>query len=149
MRITPGILKWGLNIYGPYLGAGIKVNHISKDWRHTKVTMKLKWFNRNFVGVHFGGSLYSMADPHYMLMLMQILGKEYLVWDKSARIEFIKPGKGKVSAEFTITDEDLETIRQNTANGEKYFHTFHLDVVDSDLESVARVEKVLYIKKKK
>jgi hypothetical protein len=92
MKITPGLLKWGLSIYGPYLGAGIKVNTISKDWRKTHVSMKLRWYNKNIMRVHFGGSLYSMVDTHLMLMLMQVFGKKYHVWDKSAEIEFVKQG---------------------------------------------------------
>ena len=149
MKWTPGLLKWGLRVYGPYLGAGIRMEEISKDFRYARVSMGMKWYNRNAVGAHFGGSLYSMVDPHYMLMLMPILGREYLVWDKSAEIDFVKPGKGRVSAEFRIRDEDLEIILSNTARGEKYLHTFDVEVLDDTGTLVARVKKVLYIRKKK
>ena len=43
--------------------------------------MKLSLRNQNYVGSHFGGGLFSMTDPFYMLMLMNVLGSEYLVWD--------------------------------------------------------------------
>ena len=84
MKFSPKSLKRLLNLYPPYLGAGVKITHISEDWRELHVGMSLRWFNRNAVNTHFGGSLYSMIDPHIMLMLMQVLGKEYLVWDKAA-----------------------------------------------------------------
>lgn len=148
MKITPKILKLLLNIYGPYFGAGIKVNYISKDWRKTDVSMKLKWYNRNYMNVHFGGSLYAMVDPHLMLMLIQLLGKGYQVWDKSADIDFVRPGKGRVRSILEITDQDLNAIKENTESGEKYLHTFQVNITDENNDVVAAVNKVLYVRRK-
>ena len=139
-------MKLGLNIYGPYLGAGIRVKHISGDWRKTRVVMKLRWFNKNIMKVHFGGSLYAMVDPHLMLMLMQVLGNGYQVWDKSADIEFVKPGRGTVHSDLEISNNDIETIMRHTRNGDKYFHPFEVSVKDARNDLVARVKKILYIK---
>lgn len=72
------------NFYGPYLGAGVRIRYISPDWKEIRVSMKLHCYNRNAVGTHFGGRLYSMVDPHLMLMLMQLLGEDYVIWDKAA-----------------------------------------------------------------
>jgi hypothetical protein len=83
-----------MSFYPPYLGAGVRVRHISDDFRDVTVSMGLGWYNRNYVGTQFGGSLYSMVDPFYMLMLMENLGRQYIVWDKAADIDFISPGKG-------------------------------------------------------
>ena len=124
MKFTPKLLKRMLNLYPPYLGAGIKVTYISEDWKELHVSMSLRWFNRNAVGTHFGGSLYSMIDPHLMLLLMQLLGKEYLVWDKSADIEFVKASKKKVTSVLKVSNADLKVIRRSTSNGEKYFSNF-------------------------
>lgn len=148
MKITSRLFRWILNIYGPYLGAGIRVDRIRADWREIQVSMQLRWYNRNAVGTHFGGSIYSMVDPHLMLMLMNILGKDYIVWDKSAAIDFVRPGRGRVAANFAITDDDLQTIRQNTANGEIYLPHFSIRVFDEEGEMVARIKKVLYVRKK-
>lgn len=148
MKWSPKTLKYALGIYGPFLGAGIKMDYISPDWREARVSMKLRWYNRNIMGVHFGGSLYSMVDPQLMLMLMNILGKDYAVWDKAASIEFIKPGKGKVSCLFTISDTQIQDIRSATASGEKYLPEFQLCVVDENGDLVARINKVVYIRKK-
>ncbi|MEH0021544.1 MAG: DUF4442 domain-containing protein [Desulfobacter sp.] len=149
MKWTPGLMKWGIRLYGPYLGAGVRADTIAPDWRYMKISMGLTWFNRNVMGTHFGGSLYSMVDPHLMLMLMQILGNTYLVWDRRAEIDFIRPGTGRVSAEFRITDSDLDTIRENTAGGGKYLHTFDVSVTDEQDNLVAAVKKVIYVRKKK
>lgn len=148
MKLTPRLFRWILNIYGPYLGAGIRVERIRADWREIQVSMKLRWFNRNAVGTHFGGSLYSMVDPHLMLMLMNLLGKDYIVWDKSAEIDFVRPGRGRVVANFIITDDDLQAIRNNTAQGEKYLPHFSIRVIDTEGELVARIKKILYIRRK-
>ena len=148
MKYTPNLLKRLLNIYPPYLGAGVKVTHIREDWQELHVSMAMRWYNRNAVGTHFGGSLYSMVDPHLMLLLMQLLGKQYRVWDKSAEIEFIKASKNKVAAVIRISDEDIETIKRQTENGEKYFADFTIEIIDEDRDLVARVRKTIYIRKK-
>lgn len=141
-------MRFILNIYGPYLGAGIKMEYIAPDWRQARVSMRLRWYNRNAVGTHFGGSLYTMVDPQLMLMLMNILGSDYIVWDKSAEIDFIKPGKGKVFAEFEISDDDIDSIKAVTQAGQKYLPQFTVHVRNEQQEVVATIKKVLYIRRK-
>lgn len=138
-----------INIYGPYFGAGVKVTYIDKNFRQANVSLALRWYNRNYVGVHFGGSLYSMIDPFYMLLLMNNLGRDYIVWDQSAEIEFIKPGTGTVSANFTITDEMLAEIKEKTANGDKFLPTYPVVITDESGDIVAKANKTLYIRQKK
>ena len=104
--------------------------------------------NRNYMGTHFGGSLFAMTDPFYMLMLIKNLGKEYNVWDKAGAIEFIKPVKGTVRSVFNLTEERIRQIRWKASNGEKHFEDFRVDVVDKHEEVIARVKKTIYIRKK-
>ena len=137
------------NLYPPYLGAGIRVKSISPDFRDIVVQMKRHWYTRNYVGTHFGGSLYSMTDPFYMLMVIKNLGREYIVWDKAASIEFLKPGRGKMVAHFQVTEAQLKEIRENTKDGQKYTPVWPIDVVDEHGEAVARIQKTLYIRKKR
>lgn len=141
-------LRWLMNLYPPYLGAGVKVRHISSDFREVQVSMGLTWYNRNYVRTQFGGSLYSMTDPFYMLMLMQILGRNYIVWDKASHIEFVSPGKGTVHTEFKIDQDMLDSIIEHTANGEKYLPKYKVVVRDDHGTLVALVEKTLYIRRK-
>jgi len=148
MKLTPAIAKTWLNFYPPYLGAGVKCTYISPDWDELHVEMKVRWYNKNKVGTHFGGSLYSMTDPHLMLLLMQKLGKGYYVWDKSADIDFIKATKKPVKAVIKLTTARLDEIKAKTDNGEKFLPEFELDIIDSDKELIAKVNKTLYIKKK-
>lgn len=148
LKFSPRLLKRFLNLYPPYLGAGIKVEYISDDWKELQVSMTLHWYNRNAVGTHFGGSLYSMIDPHLMLLLMQLLGKDYLVWDKSAKIEFVKACKKRVRSVIKVSDNALEEIMRHTDNGDKYFSTFFVEIRDEEDELVAIAEKVIYVRKK-
>jgi len=135
-----------INYYPPLFGAGIRAYAI--DERTIRVEMKLTPLNRNIVGVHFGGSLYAMCDPWFMLILMRVLGRDYIVWDKAAAIKFIKPGRSTVTAKFHIPEERVDEIIQAATNGEKYEPTFTVDVVDEEGQIVAQVEKLLYVKKK-
>lgn len=132
----------------PYRGAGIRVTHIADDYSTATVEMRKHRFNTNYVGTHFGGSLYSMVDPMYMLLLMRRLGNGYIVWDKSASIEFVRPGTGTVTAHFALTDEKVDEIRKATESGDKYLPTWDIDVLNEAGEVVARVHKVLYVRKK-
>jgi acyl-coenzyme A thioesterase PaaI-like protein len=140
--------RWLLNVYPPYLGAGVRVRHLSEDYRDIVVEMPLTFLNRNYVGTHFGGSLYSMVDPFYMLMLIKNLGPDYIVWDKAASIDFVKPGRGTVRARFHLDEETLRDIRRKVAERGKVLPTFTVEVVDESGDVVARIEKVLYIRKK-
>jgi acyl-coenzyme A thioesterase PaaI-like protein len=148
MKITPKKLKRILNLYPPYLGAGVRVTYIRDDWKELHVSMSLRWYNRNAVGTHFGGSLYSMVDPHLMLLLMQLLGEEYTVWDRSAEIEFVRASRKSVTSIISISDESLELIKRNTASGEKYLAKFIVKIRDEDDGLVARVKKTVYVRKK-
>ena len=142
------LLRWAMTFYPPYLGAGVRVRHISDDFRDVQVSMGLGWYNRNYVGTQFGGSLYSMVDPFYMLMLMENLGRHYIVWDKAADIDFISPGKGRVFASFRVDETLLDEIRRQTAAGEKYLPQLQVDIHDGAGTLVARVRKTLYVRLK-
>jgi acyl-coenzyme A thioesterase PaaI-like protein len=137
-----------VNFYLPFLGAGIQVVHRESDDHTIKVQMKLTRFNLNAVGTHFGGSLYAMCDPFFMLILMQNLGRGYVVWDKAATIRFLKPGRGTVTAVFYVPPETIEDLRSRADRGEKIEPLFTVDVVDESGEIVATVEKRLYVRRK-
>lgn len=138
-----------LNIWPPFLGAGIRIRRLASDWKEIDVEMKLRWWNRNYVGTHYGGSLYSMADPFFMVMLIENLGKDYIVWDKAASIRFRKPGRGMVSACFRLSDEQVGEIRQALNSQEKIERVFTVEVKDQSGSVVAEVEKLLHIRRKK
>ena len=146
--INANLLRRGMNLWPPFLGAGITVEKISKDFRYAKVRLKHGLLNRNIVGVHFGGSLFAMTDPFFMMMVSQNIGKGYIVWDQAAKIEFLKPGKGTVHASFELTQEQINDIINAAESGNKIFRDFVADVKDKDEDVVARITKTLYIRKK-
>jgi acyl-coenzyme A thioesterase PaaI-like protein len=128
----------------PLLGAGIKVVRMDKDLRAVDVEMRLTRWNKNYMGVHFGGSLFSMTDPFYMVMLATNLGREYVVWDKAASIRYKKPGKGRVRAEFWLSEERLAEIRAAVETAGRYDARFVVEVKDEGGGVVAEVERVIY-----
>lgn len=142
------VMRLFFNFYPPYLGAGVKVEEISPDRRYLRVKLKLRFYNRNYVGTQFGGSIYSMTDPHFMYLLINNLGSEYVVWDKAAKIEFIKPGKTSLIAEFKIDEALLNLVREKTASGDKYVFDLPVTVRDLNGQTVAEVSKTLYVRKK-
>lgn len=137
-----------LSFWPPYLGAGIKVKIVGDEKDEFLVTMPLKIYNKNYVGTHYGGSLYSMCDPFYMLILMNRIGRDYLVWDKAANIRFKKPGKGKVTAHFHISNDLVEEIKNKVEAEEKHEPIFNIEVMDEEGDVVAVVEKTLWVKRK-
>ena len=134
-----------LSLYPPYLGAGVRVK-ASPDLRTFEVRMKLRWWNRNYVGTQFGGSLYSMCDPFFMLALADALGRGYIVWDKAATIRFRRPGRGAVRATFHLSQEKIDEIRAAADTQGKVEPTFTVNVLSEEGEVVAEVEKLLYVR---
>jgi hypothetical protein len=139
--------RW-VNLWPPFLGAGIRVTHIATDMKAVDVEMRLRWWNANYVGTQFGGSLFAMTDAFYMLMLMGNLGREYIVWDKAATIRYRKPGRGTVRAEFRLSDAQIDDIREKLKTLPKYEPVFAVEVKDEQGTVIAEVEKVLHIRRK-
>ena len=135
-----------INFYPPLLGAGIRSRTIDELTIH--VEMKLTALNRNIVGVHFGGSLYAMCDPWFMLIMMRTLGPDYIVWDKAANIKFVSPGCRAVNATFHIPQERIDQIRVAATREGKIEPIFEVDVLDDQGQVVAHVDKLLYVRRK-
>ncbi|WP_371496874.1 DUF4442 domain-containing protein [Kitasatospora sp. NBC_00374] len=148
-KITASTFRRVLTIWPPFLFAGIRVLAVSPDFRTAKVRLRLGRLNRNYVGTHFGGSIFAMTDPFWMLLVMQNLGPDYLVWDSAAEIEFVAPGRGDVFADFHLTDDRLAEIRELTAEGKKALVWFDTEVLGSDGTVVARVRKQIYVREKR
>jgi acyl-coenzyme A thioesterase PaaI-like protein len=148
LKFTARVLRRGMNLWPPFLGAGIRVKTISEDFRDVVVELRLGRLNRNYFGTHFGGSLYSMTDPFFALMVVHNLGRDYLVWDKSGSIDYEAPGRGTVQAHFHLSARRIEEIRAAAAHGEKIFPEFEVNVKDAEGAIVARVRKTLYVRLK-
>jgi acyl-coenzyme A thioesterase PaaI-like protein len=140
-----GLLR-AIRFYPPYLGAGIRVTHVDADLREIAVEMRLTAWNQNYLGTHFGGSLFSMCDPFFLFMLIHNLGDGFVVWDKSATIDFVRPGRGLVRARFALTDADLGAIRDADSRQGRSYPRFEATVADETGEVVARVAKTLSVR---
>jgi acyl-coenzyme A thioesterase PaaI-like protein len=145
---APNVVRVFGNFYVPFLGAGIKIAKIDPDFRYIRVEMPLRPFNRNYVGSHFGGSIYAMTDPFYMMMLMQNLGPGYIVWDRAAKIDFLKPGRSRLIVEFRFSEAEIQEVRAKTAGGQKYLFDKEVLIHDDKGELIAKVVKTLYVRKK-
>ncbi|MBM0568815.1 DUF4442 domain-containing protein [Aeromonas jandaei] len=141
-------VRRALNAWPPFWGAGIKIETLSDDFRYCRVTLKSRWWNKNANRTQFGGSMFAMTDPIYPLMLMGYFKNRYYVWDKAGSINYIKPGKGKLVAEFNLSDGKLAEIVAATEGGIKYFPEFEVTVQDGQGELVAQVKRTLYVRAK-
>jgi acyl-coenzyme A thioesterase PaaI-like protein len=147
IKFGPRAIRMLLNIWPPFRGAGIKVTHLAEDFSRARVELRMRLLNRNYVGTHFGGSLFSMTDPFWMVMMMHRLGPGYVVWDKSGSIRFRKPGKGTVAADFQLTDEEVARVRSIVDAEGKMEPMYTIEVKNAAGEVVAEVEKVLSVKR--
>ena len=148
MRIGPKFLQRFMRIWPPYLGAGIKPEYIAQDASRSIVTHKPNLLTRNLVGTAFGGTMLSMTDPFFMFAGVYGLGKEYLVWDVGVEAKFVKPGRGKITADMQVSDETLELIKAKTENGEKYLHWFEVEITDEQDDVVAIIRRQVYFRRK-
>lgn len=148
LKIPSWLMANLITLWPPFWFTGIRFTHISRDYRHITVRMALRFYNKNIIGIQYGGNLFSMSDPCYMMMLMTNLGSKYHIIDQSASIEFVKPGSGPVYVNCHLTQSDIDDIVNKTADGDKYLKQFITEVVDGEGEVVARVTRVVYIRLK-
>ncbi len=147
-KIPARVLRVIANFWSPFLGAGIKIAYVSPDYREIRVELKLRWYNKNYVGTHFGGSLYAMTDPFYMMMLINNLGPGYIVWDKGAVIDFKKPGRGTVRARFVFSADEIQAIKAKADELGKYVFERPVEIADEEGNVVATVVKTLYVRRR-
>jgi acyl-coenzyme A thioesterase PaaI-like protein len=135
------------NLWPPFRAAGIRVTRVAPDFRHVTVELRAGLLNRNFVGSHFGGSMFAMADPFFMIMMMRNLGRGYVVWDKAAAIRFLRPGRGTLTARFELTQAMVDEAVSRTAGGSRHEPTYGVEITDGKGLPVAAVEKTLHIRR--
>jgi len=146
--LTSKFIRWGFNLFPAYCATGARITFISHDFREVTVRLPLSWQTRNVVGTIFGGSMYAAVDPVYMLMLIRNLGPDYIVWDRSACIDFKKPGRTALFARFRIDGVEIDTIKRELENVRHMDRGYHVDLVDEAGTVHASIEKVVYVRKK-
>ncbi len=137
-----------INLYPPYLGMGVRVRSWSEDYTRFEVELRARWYNRNLFGTHFGGSLYAMSDPFYVFIVTLNLGGDYIVWDKAACIDFLRPAKGTIRGVFEIAGRRLAAMRAEVDEAGRKTFQFETELLDEAGEAVARVRKEVYVRAK-
>lgn len=146
---SPRSMAIGMSLWPPYLASGVRVEEIAEDFSVARVRLARRPWNTNYVGTAFGGSLFSMSDPFWMFLVMNQLGDAYTVWDTAGEITFVRPGTGTVHGEFRVSPEDIAEIREQAADGSKVLRWFETDLVDDAGETIARVRKQVYVRRKR
>ncbi len=147
-RYDSRLYRWIMNFWPCYRGTGARVMHIAPDWKEIRVRLPLNLFTRNYVGTIYGGSLYGAVDPMYMLMLIRLLGPAYIVWDKSAQIRFLKPGRTTLFGTFRVEDDELTEIKRLLESESRIDRTYRVSLVDAQGVVYAEVEKIIQIRRK-
>jgi acyl-coenzyme A thioesterase PaaI-like protein len=141
--------RWLFNLFPAYRGTGGRVIYISDDFHEVKIKLPLNWRTRNYVGTIYGGSIYASIDPIYMLMLMHIIGDDYVVWDKAAKIRFKRPGRDTLYADFLLTPEEISEIKRLAETEKSIDRVYNFELKDKNGVVQAFIEKTLYISKRK
>jgi acyl-coenzyme A thioesterase PaaI-like protein len=141
------MIRWRFNLCPAYRGTGARVTYISSDFREARVKLPLNWRTRNYVGTIFGGSLYGAVDPMYMILLIKILGPDYVVWDKAATIRFVKPGRGTLFARFLVEESGIEEIKKALETAPSIDRVYSVDLTDAQGVVHATTEKTVYIRR--
>jgi acyl-coenzyme A thioesterase PaaI-like protein len=141
-------MRWMFNLFPVYRRTGARISYISSDWQEVHIKLPLNWKTRNYVGTIFGGSMYAAVDPIYMVMLIRLLGRKYIVWDKAATIQFKQPGRNVLTAKFIVSSEELASIRAALEAQKKLDRVYKIDLVDKGGNICAVVEKTIHFKKK-
>lgn len=141
------LTRWGFNWFPAYRGTGGWVTYIASDWREIRIKLPHNIQTNNYVGTIFGGSMYAAVDPFYMIMLIQNLGKDFVVWDKAATIRFRKPGRATLYARFSLDEAELQTIREQSQTARSLDRVYRIDLLDAQGVLHAEIEKVIHIRR--
>ncbi|CAH0344045.1 DUF4442 domain-containing protein [Bacillus sp. CECT 9360] len=142
------IFKLGFNLFPAFRGTGGRITYIASDFSEIRLKLPLNWRTKNYVRTIYGGSMYGAIDPVYMLMLLKTLGTDYIVWDKAASIRFKKPGRTTLFATFTLTADELQTIKRELEEQLKIDRIYTVHLVDKEGNIYATAEKTMHIRKK-
>jgi hypothetical protein len=114
----------------------------------SRIAIPLRFWTKNYYGTISGISMFGGVDPIYMVMLINMLGPDYVVWDKEATIYFKKPGKTKLTARFIVDDNELNLIRKTLEAEPSLVRTYQVELKDANRGVCATVDKVIHIRKR-
>lgn len=136
------------NYFPAFWSTGAKVTYLAADYKEIRLKLPLSWRTRNYVGTIFGGSMFASTDVLYFLLVLNNLGKNYIVWDKASCIRFKNPGKGTLYTKAVLSDEEIEIIKTELLNTDKIDRVYFLDLIDETGDICASIEKTIHIQNK-
>jgi len=143
------LFKYGFNLSPMYRRSTGRIIEVSKDLLHIKIKIPISYKNRNYANSIFGGSLFSSADPIPMVQLINIIGNDYVVWDKSAEIYFKIPAKENLYADFIYTEEEIKEIKEKLKVTDEFEIVKTTLLTNKDRSRVyCEVRKTIYIANK-
>lgn len=142
------LMRWRLNLFPVFRRTGARLTYIAPDLREIRIALPLNWKTRNYVGTIYGGSMYSAVDGILMVMFINLLGRDYIVWDKSGRIRYRKPGRNTLTGRFLVSQQDLDEIRDRLVDADRFEKEFRIDLVDEDGDVCAEIDKLLHFRRK-
>lgn len=144
-RFRAAALRLGFNLYPSYRSSGGRVVHVSGDLRTIRVMLRHSWRTVNPAGSLFGGALYAVTDPMFAMLLALQLGDDVVIWDKAGSIRYRRPGRSHLFAEFHVSDEDLEAVRQALRDAGETQRSFRVELKDGQGRAHVEIEKTVYI----
>jgi acyl-coenzyme A thioesterase PaaI-like protein len=149
MEVTPRRLALGMSLWVPNLFSGIRVKRFADDWTSATVELHVNLITRNYVKTAFGGSMSAMTDPYFFMLVMHQLGRDHVVWDTRGEIEFVKPGRGVLTAHFEVPREKADELRRRARGGARVLEWFETEITDAGGDVVARVRREVYVREKR
>lgn len=145
--LSTRLKRWGFNLFPAFRGTGAWLTYLDDGWREVRLRIPLSWRTRNYVGTIFGGSLYGAVDPIYMIMLIHRLGEGYEVWDRAARIRFLRPARQELRARFLVPDREVAAIREAVEEEGRTDRVYEVELTAADGTVHARVEKTVHVRR--
>lgn len=142
------LIRWKFNFFPAYRRTGARITYVAADFGEVRIRLPLNRRTRNVVGTLFGGAMYAAVDPIYMVMLIQRLGPDYIIWDKAADIRFKRPGRETLYGRFVIDPDEVDLIREQLENRSKLDRVYVAELADAAGRVHASFEKTLHIRRK-
>ncbi|HEY0056662.1 MAG TPA: DUF4442 domain-containing protein [Pedobacter sp.] len=149
MLVSARGLKWAMRCYPPFLFQGIWTQKFEKDFSSARVKIIKNIFNKNYNHSIFGGTIFSAADPFYIILFHQILtrkGYRVKLWLKHSTIDFLKPGICNLYFNVNLSPEDIEEVVGKLQSHGKFIKTFRVEITNKDGGIYAVVHNEIYIK---
>jgi acyl-coenzyme A thioesterase PaaI-like protein len=144
----PLVIRLGFNLHPAYRRTGGRVDYVSPDLTTIRVRLPLNRSTRNLVGTIFGGSLFAITDGPHPFLLIMALGSDYVIWDKSASIQYRRPGRTTLYGDCIITAEEIAEVKDILTRQPEVDRIYRVELKDESGVIHSLVERTVYIANK-